>query len=298
MKSSNENVVVSPLSMATVLLCVAEAANGKAFDELYKILHLDGDKEKNANEFMKLRDQLKNGSDGLKLLMASQVIVPEEFTLNESYRKVAIMKFGVDVDSIVLSEKTQSARAINRFIGAKRTKKMCNMISSETFDDPLLRVVLLNSISFEARWNKPFDPSFTDFGDFFTSKTNKVSVQYMKQSDQIECYNYAVLNDLDATAIELKYRDSDFSFVIVLPNSRTGLHELESRLKNYDLAKLDGNQFNQMLGQSIVIDLKIPRFKIEFKTDLKDLLMQVCAFGYLFDRYFGTFIRRFSISSR
>lgn len=252
--------------MATMLLCVAEAANGKAFNELCKILQLDADKEKNAMEISKLCDQLKGMSDGMKLSMVNQVFVHKEFKLNEDYRKLAIKKFGVDVDSISFYEKTQSAQAVNRFIEAKTMNKLNNVIEPNLFDGKLLRVILMNAISFDANWAKPFESIFTKYGNFNANGVT-VSAQYMEEHGQI--YNYGELNDLNAKALEMKYRDLDFSFVIILPNAQNGLRELESRLKDYDLALIDGHMSEEL------VHVFIPKFQIKSHIDPKEILKQV-----------------------
>lgn len=66
--------------------------------------------------------------------------------------------------------------------------------------------------------------------------------------------NYAKLMDLDSTALEMHYADSDLSFVIVLPNRRMGLSSLEKNLKNYDWAKIT----DQMQSTDVV--LTIPKY--------------------------------------
>lgn len=75
---------------------------------------------------------------------------------------------------------------------------------------------------------------------------------------------------MDAEAIELNYKNSKFSFVIVLPNSRTGLSELEKKIKGYGLA----NIMSQMKKQKTI--LKLPKFKVEYEIDLRNALENVC----------------------
>lgn len=80
----------------------------------------------------------------------------------------------------------------------------------------------------------------------------------------------ATIKELDASAIELKYKNSKFSFVIVLPNTRTGLPELEKKIKGYGLA----NIMSQMKTDKII--LKLPKFKVEYSIDLQKALENVC----------------------
>lgn len=82
-------------------------------------------------------------------------------------------------------------------------------------------------------------------------------------------YNYGVLSDLDAAAIELKYSESDLAFLIILPNTKVGLSELETKLKDYDLTKVS-DQLNQQK-----VKVAIPKFKVKFTVNLKNILISV-----------------------
>lgn len=81
----------------------------------------------------------------------------------------------------------------------------------------------------------------------------------------------AFLEDLDAKALELKYTSAAYSFIIILPNKRTGLPALESNLISYD-----PEQIIKKLKTRIV-NVTIPKFDIESKLSLKDVLKTVCS---------------------
>lgn len=253
--------------MATVLSLVAQSANGKTFNELRKVLHLDANKTKNANTFFELCQQIQKDANELHLSTHNQIYVRQEFQLNKNFRKVAETKFGAGAESVDFTKKDEIAQRINRTVEEKTMHKITNVVSPDIFDDEFLSIFLLNVISFEAKWSVPFRKCFTAKDDFFTSKTDTVSVQYMRD---LRDSSYAVLDDLDATALKLDYKESAFSFVIILPNTRTGLYELETRLKDYDLAKVDDRMSTQR------VDISIPKFEFDFEVHLNSLLQKVC----------------------
>lgn len=78
-------------------------------------------------------------------------------------------------------------------------------------------------------------------------------------------FKYAELFDLDAEAIEIRFDDSDFSLVLILPDVLRGLFELEATLKNYDFTKI----IDRMRPQRIVT--KIPIFQIKHQFSLKNM---------------------------
>jgi serpin B len=60
------------------------------------------------------------------------------------------------------------------------------------------------------------------------------------------------------------------SMIILLPNQKTGLANLEAKLDQIDLAELTSKMYRQ---EEVYVYL--PRFKIEFKVQLNDHLSKV-----------------------
>lgn len=81
--------------------------------------------------------------------------------------------------------------------------------------------------------------------------------------------NFFDSEELKASLVELKYADSKFSFVIVLPHPSSNLQQLASKIRQINLA----NVFNQMRPHGI--SLRLPKFKVEYSIQLKEILKQV-----------------------
>lgn len=250
--------------MAGLLTLLSQAADGKTYDEMRKVLHLNANKTEIADQFSELWQQLQQGAGKLVFSMVNQIYVQQDFKLNTNFQEISTKKFDAGVESVDFSKAQETAQAINHFVEEKTKNKIKDAISSDTFENVIM--VLLNVISFDAKWEIPFEGWHTEEGDFFLSRTDTVSVRYMKDRQK---YNFAVLDDLDATALEMKYAGSDYSFVIILPNTITGLRELETRLKDYDLAKID----DQMSIQEL--EVFIPKFEVKFQFDVNAILQKV-----------------------
>lgn len=88
-------------------------------------------------------------------------------------------------------------------------------------------------------------------------------------------FHYANLDDLDAAAVKIPYKNSNCSMIIILPNSKTGLPALESKLKGINFRDLS----DKMSVEHVI--LRIPKFKIEFDIDLEVPLKKVNTFKVL-----------------
>ncbi|TMW42877.1 hypothetical protein DOY81_012043, partial [Sarcophaga bullata] len=82
-------------------------------------------------------------------------------------------------------------------------------------------------------------------------------------------FRYGEFEDLDATALELPYKDSDLSMLVILPNSRTGLVDLEEKLKNVTLKDLS----QRMYTTKVIVGM--PKFKAEFDVELSEPLKKM-----------------------
>lgn len=74
---------------------------------------------------------------------------------------------------------------------------------------------------------------------------------------------------MDATALQLPYNNSNVKMLFILPNSKTGLSALESKLNHINI-----NQISRMMTESD-IRISIPKFKIEFDVDLNEPMKKV-----------------------
>lgn len=89
----------------------------------------------------------------------------------------------------------------------------------------------------------------------------------MYQDDK---FNYVDLPEYNAKALEMSYKDSDLSMLLILPNQVDGLSKLETQLKGVDLNDISSKM------RSEDVDVFLPKFRIEFDINLKEPLTKVC----------------------
>lgn len=253
------------MSVASALALALQGAQKNTFKQIARGLHLGGDKAIIAAQFAKHYDLLKNGVGKSTLSIANQLYVQQGYQIQQSFRDVAVNQFKSGVESLNFADAVAAAQTINAFVESKTNSKIKDLISSDSLDH-LTRLVLVNAIYFKGNWEQKFPIERTSPGDFYVDETKTVTVDYMRNDDE---YRFAELSDLDASALELKYAKSNISFVVVLPNGRTGLPALEASLKNYDLSKI----ISQMRKQKV--EVTMPKFKIEYQIELTNVLQKV-----------------------
>lgn len=141
-----------------------------------------------------------------------------------------------------------------------------NRLNKET------QMLLVNAIHFDNNWLFPFEKECTHRGTFFISENETVEVEYMcieTRNIYSPIHNYYYLHDLDASAVEVYFGNTQFTFVIILPNNRTGLMDLEAKLKDYNLKLIMKSLGNERPY------LTIPKFEIEYDIELNAILKNV-----------------------
>lgn len=258
-------MIISPFSVSNALLLLSQATNGSTFDELKNGLHLSGDKAAIANQFYDHYGLLQQGAGNATLSIANQVYVQQDYSINKNFRQVAVEKFQSGIESVDFTKKDETAQKINRFVENKTNKRITNLIEPDSLS-PDARVILVNAVHFKGEWKEKFYEDSTRNSSFYISETETVPIDLMYNE---EWYNYANLPELDATALEMEYNDSNFSAIFVLPNSRTGLSALEAKLNSENLNAIT-NKLNPHK-----IEVWIPRFTIEYETNLNNVLKNV-----------------------
>lgn len=132
--------------------------------------------------------------------------------------------------------------------------------------DRMSDVVLVNAVYFKSRWAVTFDKKFTKDEFFSLTRSRQEMVPTMLQRA-----NHAVVSREGYRAIRLPYAVRSLAMVIALPNEVEGITDVARRL--------DINELNQMfaaLRKEPIrpVNLMLPRFKVEYAADLKDLFQK------------------------
>jgi serpin B len=123
------------------------------------------------------------------------------------------------------------------------------------------RLVLTNAIYFNGEWVHPFAEHAMLKAPFHAAAGDKPDTQFMTQ---VKHLRYASHNGVQA--LELPYRDTSYSLVVLLPEKVDGLKQLESSLNARALDELTAKLETQLVG------VQLPSFKSRLQLDLAETL--------------------------
>ena len=153
---------------------------------------------------------------------------------------------------------------INKYVEDVTNQKIKDLLANDDVDG-LTRMVLINAVYFKATWQFAFNADET-FEAGFNSPEGSVNVQYMSREADVRML---VDRERQLEILELPYEDPNRSMLIVLPNAGTSTQDLVQRLGGLDLASIRTN------GRRAMTSIFIPKFKLKFKTYLKQQMEQL-----------------------
>ncbi|XP_058412579.1 serpin B3-like isoform X2 [Diceros bicornis minor] len=257
-KSNKDNIFYSPLSISSALAMTYSGAQGNTALQIGKVLHFndvtDSTKgrastahvEKSGNvhhQFQKLLTELKKPTDAYELNIANRLYGEKKFQFRQEYMDDVKKFYLASVESAdFINAAEESRKKINSWVESQTKGKIKDLFPPHSLSSAIL--VLVNAVYFKGQWDKIFYKEYTVEEKFWLNK------------------------DMQAKILEMPYKDKDLSMMLVLPNEVDGLQKLEDKLTAEKLLEWTSSQNMR----ETLVDLRLPRFKVEKSYDLTNTL--------------------------
>lgn len=216
---------------------------------------------------IELMKRVESMHGGVTLKAANKIFVAGNLNLHEEFNTIMSRTFGSMSEQLDFSQSKQSAQSINSFVEEKTNKLVQDLIQATDLDS-LTRLVLVNAVYFKGNWKQPFDRSQT-YGETFFSRNG---VTYETEMMSILNKKFLLKNNpagIRAKTCELLYEEEKVAMTVILPDEGVHIEEVEAQL-------VIGNILNGVLSQPEIskpVNVFIPKFKIEFKTEVDQLII-------------------------
>lgn len=258
----NENIIFSPLSIQICAAMARLGAGGETADEMDRGLQLNSPDPKALGEsFRPLMNAYANSNT---THIANKIYVKKGYELNNEFIS-NLNNFLSSVENVDFNNGKEAAAIINKFVEEKTNNLIKDLIDPSALDS-LTRLVLVNAIHFKGKWKKEFSKKDTRQEPFYLNELDSKDVSMMNVKGN---FRHTSLPNLDAAALELPYQDSDLSMIVVLPNKRSGLSQLEEQLRTIQLSEIT----DRLSDKEVIV--KLPKFKAEFSVELKEAFQRV-----------------------
>ena len=269
------NLFYSPYSISAALAMTYAGARGETEKEMADTLHFALPQERLHPAFNTLDITLtsqgeEESEDAFQLSIANALWGQEGYEFLPAFLDTLAEHYGAGLRTLDFVQETEKARqTINDWVAEQTEGKIEDLIPPGILN-PLVRLVLTNAIYFNGKWVLPFEANDTRDDAFHLLDGSTVQVPTMSQT---ETFRYAEGDGYQA--VELPYRDSNMSMVLLLPEE--GRFEAVEAALSADLV---ASLVDDLATEKV--RLSLPKFEFESEFDLSDVLVEMgmpSAFG-------------------
>ncbi|KAM4633472.1 alpha-1-antitrypsin homolog [Polymixia lowei] len=272
---AGKNIFYSPLGVASALSMLSVGAGGNTHGELFTALGYSaaGLTQVQVNEaYEHLLHMVGHSQEAQQLDIGNALAIRTGFKPLDKFLADVKHFYAGEGFSVDFSTPADAVAKINDFIAKKTHDKIKDQVKDLSPDTAM---VLLNYIYFRGKWEKPFEASKTQKGDFHVDETTTVQVDMMQRTGRYDFYQD---QDNHTTVILLPYKGNT-SMMIVLPDEGK-MAEVEGYINKEYIRHWHDSLFRSS------VDLFLPKFSISAEASLDDTLKEMgiaSAFGDMAD---------------
>lgn len=258
------NLFISPSSISTALAMTYAGARGETAAQMERVLQYGEQREQMHAEYAKFEALVARLQEAgqVRLDTANSLWPHDEHPLLEEYLRHVEHYYGSTVTPVDYDDAATAAAQINEWVERKTEGHIKNLVPSHL--PPLTRLILVNAIYFRGTWTHPFEESDTHDAPFWVSDRESVNVPMMCQTHE---FGYTHADGVQI--LELPYTDWRIAMLVLLPDDRTGIGELEERVTTASLNAWCGEL------EPAEVDVSLPRFKMTRGFELSRVLTEM-----------------------
>ena len=262
--SESENIAISPLSLNMALAMVWNGANGETKQAIQEAMRIgDYSQSEVNNYFKKIREAFVKTDPTLKLAIANSIWSNQGFPVKPSFYDINKNFYRAEVKEVDFSS-PNTPKLINQWCSDNTNGLIKEMIKEIPSD---VVMYLINALYFKGEWSDKFGfEKFATHDATFTKENgSSIEVKMMNQNNTLPYYS-----DEYFSTTSLPFGNHAFSMVFFLPNESVSFTEMLNQLKQPGYL----TKCLQSGGRSVV-NLYIPKFKIEYEITLDETLRQL-----------------------
>ena len=252
-----QNVFISPLSIFMALAMTESGAGGATRDAMRQALAvppgLSDDQLRASSSALLKVFQTERGAE---LSIANGLWSDSSMPMSAEFAKQCRESYQADATTLDFGQPSAAAE-IEKWVKEKTHGKVSGLISPDQLRS--MRALLTNAVYFHGKWAHQFPKNETAPQSFHLANGGKKKVQMMHQDSLSGAYRQG--NGFEAAALD--YRSSHMRLYAILPSPGSSPEQA--------LAKISMRQLQASAGH-IELDLRMPRFTLDYKEELRDVL--------------------------
>lgn len=259
---SDGNIFISPTSLVLALAMTYNGADDLTEEEMSAVLGVAGMSKDELNKasasFMSM---LHSHTEDVELNIANSIWINQRYHFQDHFSKNVRDYYNAKMEEINVGD-SESAAMINNWVKDATNGRITDIVEAPL--NPDLVSILINAIYFKGDWHYQFDKKLTEERAFYSGDGTEKNVPLMRLSREL-----TYLENDDFQAVSLPYKGEKMSMKVFLPKNGKGLHELHDILTNENWQEWL-ELFNKKEGTIL-----LPKFKLEYETELNDTLKKL-----------------------
>ncbi len=271
-EENENNLMISPLSMALALAMTYNGADGDTKEAFENVLHLSGLSVEEINQsYQKLVSALLSVDPKVIMEIANSIWYRDDFSVEADFININKNYYDAEVTDLDFTDPA-SVDIINQWVSDKTHEKIDEIIDQIDPDDVMF---LINAVYFKGIWKYQFNKDDTKDEPFY--KQNGDLLNNVKTMSFKEKVSYASNNLFQA--VELPYGQGNFTMIVLLPRYDVSLDNLVSEMN-----PANWETWMESFSNETSVNVYLPKFKVEYKKELKPDLAQL-GMGIAFSRF-------------
>ncbi|KAF7251976.1 Alpha-1-antitrypsin [Varanus komodoensis] len=210
--TGKQNIVFSPMCISSSFAMLSLGARATTLDQILRGLNFSPSEiqEKMIHEgFHDLIYTLNNGGSGLQVDMGSCLFVQNKLHPQPQFLSGLRNIYGGDIYMENFKNTIETEQHINKYVERKTHGKISKLVDEV---DPITEILLVSYIYMKAKWEKPFNPEYTELRDFYVDPYTVVKVPMMIQTGMFE---HGYDKERSCTVLKLPYKGHASAYFIL-----------------------------------------------------------------------------------
>lgn len=258
-EEGSKNLFISPSSISIALSMVFNGAGGETKNAIQKTLEFNNlDINAINQENLNLINLLKNPDPKVELAIANSIWARQGMDFKQDFLNLVKKYYQAQTQVLDFNSPT-AVNTINSWVSQNTKGKIPTIVKSIPND---IVMFLINAVYFKGSWTKEFDKKLTEERNFTPSEGAPKKHSLMKQQGELPYLETDNFQSMNLTYGENKR----LSMYVFLPKS------LDSFISILNL-----DTWNQWMSKYHTTKgtILLPRFKMEYETELKSLLAKL-----------------------
>ncbi|MGJ7910767.1 serpin family protein [Neobacillus sp. LXY-1] len=257
------NVFISPTSLSMALSMVYNGADGITKEEMAQVLHKEGIEVNQLNKAnASLMSVLQSRSKHNQLKIANSIWLNDQFHFQDDFAKNVRDYYHAKIQEMVVTS-SKTPKLINDWVKKTTNEKIEKLVEDDDIDQDTV-ALLINATYFKGDWTHEFNKALTEKRTFYFEDGTTKDVPLMTLNEELP-----YMENEDFQAVSLPYVDGKMSMKVFLPKEDSNLEEFRTILNKDNWGKWN----SQWREQECMVTL--PKFKLEYETELKNALKQL-----------------------